>query len=173
MPNEGLRRREVSSGGVVINMEHEAVAFVVDLMTAIAAEQGRDFSGLGVIAYIPPLRLPVAPLGDESSFGHILPIDDFSALVRVLRAMSHVNSAWHDGFHLIDARTKQLTHVCQFFAPAIDLLPVAQRGAPPIGARQAAAIAGSRMETVACTALMSTKGSREIYVQGVGLTGPN
>lgn len=158
---------KASTQGKVIDTGRETVAFVGDLMEAIASKQGGDFAGLGIIVYAPPLELPVAPLGDEASFCRDLPIGRVPELVHVLCEMSLVDSPWHDGFHLIDATTKQLTHICQFFAPPIHLLPNASRGAPPIGARQAAAIAGSRMESVVCTALMSAKGSREIYVQGM------
>lgn len=151
----------------------DPVAYVARMLAQLARCREPGFSGFGLIVYAPPMRLPVGPLGDVSTFVPRLPIADPAILVDTLLAMSSVESPWHDGFHLLDGSTGALTHICQFFAPPIDALPRIAPAMPPMGARQAAAIAGSTLAGVMCTALMNAKGVADIFIGGCrhGLTG--
>jgi hypothetical protein len=141
--------------------------FAFGLLDAVRRTASDGFSGLGILFYLGPLHLPVVPLGDQTLFNPSLPIAGFECIVRVLAAISTTKSAWHDGFHLIDVKTAQLTHISQFFAPPIEVLQACVPHGTPMGARQLAAVAGSRMDTVACTGLLSRNADPIVFSGGV------
>lgn len=126
-----------------------------------------DFSGLGLIFYMPPLSLPVAPLGDQSTFQPTLPVQGIEPIALVLASISNLDSAWHDGFHLIDAESVALTHLSQFFCPPLSLLDKPLPRSTPQGARYMAAIAGSRIPGVLCTALLSRSRGAQVFNNGL------
>lgn len=136
------------------------------LLLEITRQRTPSFSGLGLLVYAPPLRLPVGPLGDIAAFPSALPAHGCVEIARILADASTLDSPWHDGFHLIDGAVGSLTHICQFFAPPIDALPSVKPGQRPIGARHAAAVAGSTLDGVICTALVSAKGDAQIFAHG-------
>ena len=129
------------------------------------------FSGLGVIFYRRPMRLPVHALGSQKSFRPSLPIHGVTAIAETLRAISSVGSPWHDGFHLIDSRSLTLTHVSQFISPSRAALRKSRIGDRPIGARQLAAIAVSEYKAVDCVALVNARGTTQLYRDGRMLKG--
>ena len=141
--------------------------FAFDLLDAVRDIAPDDFSGLGILFYLGPLRLPVAPLGDQTLFNPALPVAGFQHIARVLASISTVASVWHDGFHLVDVKTAQLTHISQFFAPPIEILLASVPRGTPMGARQLAAVAGSRMDSVACTGLLSKSADPIVFSGGV------
>ncbi|TDN63936.1 hypothetical protein B0G77_7627 [Paraburkholderia sp. BL10I2N1] len=144
---------------------HTEFAFhLLDAVSSIATE---NFSGLGILFYRGPLRLPVVPLGDQTLFDPALPVAGFENIARVLASISTVASVWHDGFHLVDVETTQLTHASQFFAPPVEILQASVQHGTPMGARQLAAMAGSRMDTVACTGLLSKTSDPVVFSGGV------
>ncbi len=155
----------------LVGMDH-ATDFAFDLLDRVRAKASASFTGLGLIFYVAPLRLPVAALGDESLFQPVLPVEGVANIADVLVAISSVASLWHDGFHLVDVRAGTLTHVCQFLAPPPEVLPAVRRGMLPIGARQMAALAGSRIESVACAALLSDHGGPLVFRKGAAVTRP-
>jgi hypothetical protein len=126
-----------------------------------------SFSGLGLIFYVPPMRLPVVPLGDESLFLPSLPIRGITAIAQTLARISVIGSPWHDGFHLIDVQALAITHLSQFFAPPLEAAASLRASATPIGARQMAAILGSTLPTVDCTALLSKGGEPLMFRKGI------
>ncbi len=141
--------------------------FAFELLDAVRRFTGDDFTGLGILFYRGPLRLPVVPLGDAALFKPELPVTGCERIAEILAAISTVASVWHDGFHLVDVGGGQLTHVSQFFAPPIECLQASVPLGAPVGARQLAAIAGSRLDTVACTGLLAKHAEPLIFCDGV------
>ncbi|MFM0232160.1 hypothetical protein [Paraburkholderia sediminicola] len=141
--------------------------FAFGLLDAVRGIAPDDFNGLGILFYLGPPRLPVVPLGDQTLFNPALPVTEFQHIARVLASISTVASVWHDGFHLVDVKTAQLTHISQFFAPPIEILKASVPRGTPMGARQLAAVAGSRMDTVACTGLLSKNADPIVFSGGV------
>lgn len=144
----------------------KTIDFVFDILDQVRENSSPTFTGLGLIFYYSPLHLPIASLGDQSLFNPALPANDIDAIVKVLGGISNVDSPWHDGFHLVDIGARSLTHICQFLAPPLPLLGTPMHGAMPVGARYLAAIAGSRITSVACTALLSSKGGPLVFHAG-------
>ena len=140
---------------------------VEHLLRSIKESAPGDFTGIGLVFYAAPMRLPCCALGDPALFEPGLPVaGDGSRLAQVLAGMSRRASRWHDGFHLIEAGSFQLTHVCQFVAPPLDLLPQPTAGQEPVGARWQSAVAMSRLPGVALTALISSRGEPFIFEDG-------
>jgi hypothetical protein len=143
-----------------------ARAFVFDLLDEVLASRPKTFVGLGMIFYDAPMRLPVAPLGDQSQFRPALPVRGGDSIARVLEEITQAESPWHDGFHLIDVEANELTHLSQFFAPPLEFIESPRRGAVPSGARHLAAMAGSRIESVSYTAVVSSNGATMVFRRG-------
>lgn len=139
---------------------------VLRLLSSVENLSFKDFSGIGLLFYAPPMQLPVGSLGDESLFAPQLPIATEKSIARVLADISRPTSPWHDGFHLINASTFELTHICQFIAPPVELLEKPEPGSLPIGARQQSAIAASKFRAVFCSALLNGQRNRMIYRSG-------
>lgn len=135
------------------------------LFDRVRASVPAAFSGLGLIFYHSPMRLPVVPLGHQSLFQPPLPIAGADAIAEALARISVIDSPWHDGFHLIDARSVEMTHVSQFFSPPLDVgrLPVS---AVPVGARHMAAVLGSILPTVEVVALLTKRGESFVFKNG-------
>jgi hypothetical protein len=157
-----------SSGKAVGRVSLSAVS---DLLSQISRHRPPKFSGLGVIFYRRPIRLPIHALGSQGSFRPLLPIQGAAEIAKVLRSVSSADSPWHDGFHLVDARSLTLTHVSQFISPSKSSLTNSQIGKTPIGARQLAAIAVSKYRSADCVALVSANGDMQLYRDGKMLKG--
>lgn len=145
---------------------NDDIDFACEILRRVQANVKPTFTGLGLVLYEPPLQLPVASLGDQALFMPSLPVSNAQTISELLSAISHASSPWHDGFHLIDVRLRALTHVSQFLAPPVELLEHPCTGQLPVGARYLAALAGSRIESVACTALLGSRGSLEVFLAG-------
>lgn len=139
---------------------------VEKLLSSIKGAVGAEFTGIGLIFYSPPLNLPARSLGDPALFVPRLPISGDAAIAGLLAGISRSDSPWHDGFHLIDAASFQLTHVCQFLSPPLDLIGEPEKGNLPVGARWYSALAISKLPQVILTALIGQQGTQVIFRQG-------
>ncbi|UGQ45659.1 hypothetical protein [Massilia endophytica] len=142
-------------------------ARVSSLLSEIRRAAAGDFTGLGLVFYRPPLRLPSHPLGDPAMFRPHLPLAGDLRIAQVLAGISRTGSPWHDGFHLIDCSAFALTQVCQFLSPPLALLDPPEPDQYPVGARWRAAAAISRMPEVALSALIGRQGNAAIFRQGL------
>ncbi len=136
------------------------------VFVALSASRANDFSGVGLILYYPPAAvLPVLPLaGDNAPVP--LPTANLNGSIELLLSTSRFSSLFHDGFHLVDATTLNITHVSQYFAPPIpELLPPIIVG-HPIGARFMSAWLGSLLPTVQMTAILSNFNSGLFFRRG-------
>jgi hypothetical protein len=112
------------------------------------------------------MDLPVTPLVPPE-IGVELPCRDLKATVELLTRLTDAASPLHDGFHLIDASTMELTHVCHFFAPPIpDTLPPSIPSYP-VGARFMAALLGSLLSSVVMTSVLGEREGAIAIERGV------
>lgn len=130
-----------------------------------------SFTGLGLVFYRNPMSLPACALGDQSLFEFSLPAEGSEHIADILSRISQADSNWHDGFHLIEVDEFKLTHVCQFLSPSPELLSPPSPGNLPIGARQKSAMAISRLPSVACAALINSRGEAQVFLGGALLKG--
>jgi hypothetical protein len=140
---------------------------VLDLMSEIASLRDRkNFSGLGVIFYQPPLSLPVIPLGGVQQFSYKLPVSGGKHMSQLLAEISSLTSPWHDGFHLVNSDLFAITHVSHFFSPPVDLVGPKFTSLAPMGARQMAAVLGSMLASVDYVALLNGRVQLSVFQRG-------
>ncbi|MDI1238180.1 MAG: hypothetical protein PSV26_11915 [Polaromonas sp.] len=125
------------------------------------------FSGIGVVFYKPPLKLPIAPLGKPSTTKPGLPVQGVSDIAMTLASVSDKASPWHDGFHLVDVQSLALTHIAQFISPPLVHVSDIASDAQPAGARQMTALLTSRIPCVYSVALLSAAGEISFYSEGM------
>ena len=135
----------------------DAIEFAVRLLCKTSALRTRDFTGLGVIFYLPPARLPVVPLGRPSEGHYDYPVVGEDRIAQVLAEIADLSSPLHDGFHLVDADIKGLTMTAQFVAPPLPPVGDEPPSGWPSGARQMTALLVSNLETVAAVGLLSAQ----------------
>jgi hypothetical protein len=133
------------------------------VLRAIADLRSQDFSGVGVVfyerlAYLPHLQLTDSSVKAEP--GRFAEVD----LAIALSTVSVMSSPLHDGFHFIDARSWQLTHLSQFISPPIPS-DAAQRF-HGTGARLMAALLTSLLPGIACVGLVSHTGEIRLFSNG-------
>jgi hypothetical protein len=141
-------------------------SYVFTLLQMIQLSSSDSFTGVGLVFYRSLHDLPAFPLGDDSLFEPKLPILGIEKIAQVLASISRLDSPWHDGFHLINADSHSLTHVSQFVTPPASLLPPILKGQMPLGARQMAANAVSRLASVSCAALLNADKKMSVFQDG-------
>lgn len=144
----------------------EAESWLQNVFSALGSDYAEQFSGLGLILYYPRLALPVVPLA-RSAPALPLPTRNFEESIRLLQALCRFDSAFHDGFHLVDAESLNITHISQFFSPPIpDTVPELMTD-HPIGARFMSAWLGSNIPTVCMTATLSRSEGGLVFARGI------
>lgn len=134
------------------------------LLKAIAQLRTSSFSGVGVVFYEDLARLPHLQMtdGQQDIVAAGVVGDD---LASKLAGISVMSSPLHDGFHFVDARSWQLTHLAQFISP-----PIPQRGRLHIrgtGARLMSAMLASLLPGISCVGLVSQNGEIHLFSGGV------
>lgn len=137
------------------------------MLLKLAADRPVDFVGIGIIAYSAIEGLPVVPLGSESNAQIDLPISGESNITKALSLLATRRNARHDGFHLIDSNSGDLTHIAQFVSPPLDAVGANPHAAWPHGARQMAALLISTLPQVDITAVVSADGNIQLYEKGI------
>ncbi len=137
------------------------------LLLKLAADRQADFVGIGIIAYSTLEGLPVVPLGSVSNAQLDLPVSDKNNVMIVLSSLATRQSARHDGFHLIEANSGNLTHIAQFVSPPLGPALANPHAAWPHGARQMAAILISTLPQVEIAGVVSADGDVQLYENGV------
>ena len=144
----------------------EAEDWLQSIFSALGTDYAERFSGLGLILYYPRLALPVLPLA-RSAPALPLPTRNLQESIRLLKELCRFDSAFHDGFHLVDAESLTITHVSQFFSPPIpDIVPELMTD-HPIGARFMSAWLGSNIPAVCMTATLSRSEGGLVFERGV------
>lgn len=145
----------------VIDREH-----FYDLLLALSANRSEDFVGLGVIVYSAFQGLPVISLGTDASSPPTLPVRGEKDVMSMLSILATRQSEHHDGFHLINAETGDLTHLAQFVSPPLDAAHRNPLVHTVNGARQMTALLASTMPQVEFTAIVTAEGDVQFYCGG-------
>ena len=143
-----------------------SIGLTLRLLIATHACRSADFTGVGVVVYVPPLDFPAVPLGGWASSRPELPVIGSAAISETLAKLSAQCSPWHDGFHFIDSSAEALTHVSQFLAPSLEHVIKDSPGELPAGARQLSALLASTFRGVLCVGLLTADQHISIYHGG-------
>jgi hypothetical protein len=135
---------------------------VMELLRGVWASVPADFSGIGIVLYIPPLALPTISLRPIDELVVRLPVAS-DHVASFLASISGKSSPWHDGFHLVDSRTFSLTHIAQFVAAPLGTTQVCLQFG---GARHMTALLASQVTGVTSTAILATDGRASVYERG-------
>ncbi|MES2299477.1 MAG: hypothetical protein V4582_20740 [Pseudomonadota bacterium] len=145
---------------------------MTNLMENVRRLKGPGFVGLGVIVYRRLLGLPVIPLGSQANAHPRLPAQGIDTIADILAEIADRSSPWHDGFHLVDSDTFTLTHVSQFFSPPLPTSGSISGVSEHMGARQMAALLGSRMPNIECIVLLNQDGAVHVFKDGELIANP-
>jgi hypothetical protein len=140
------------------------------LLRSIASNRGSDFSGTGVVFYCDLAGLPHLQLNsgredpDASRFGD-------RDIASTLTSISTMCSPLHDGFHFIETRAWQITHLSQFISPPIP--PDSVQRFDGTGARSMAAVLASLLPGIICVGLVSQGGQVHLFCGGMHIAEEN
>lgn len=138
------------------------VGKVMALLRGVWEAAPPDFSGIGIVLYVPPLTLPTISLRSIDNLVVRIPLAS-DEVASFLASISGKSSPWHDGFHLVDSRTFSLTHIAQFVAAPLGATHMQlQIG----GARHMTALLASQVAGVTSTAILATDGRASVYENG-------
>lgn len=140
-----------------------AIGRAEQVLRAIARLRGRDFSGIGLVFYEDLTYLPHLQLTDgyvDSDLRQLVEVD----LAIALSSISVISSPLHDGFHFVDVRRWQLTHLSQFISPPIP--SDATQRFHGNGARLMAALLTSLLSGIACVGLVTHGGEIHLFSHG-------
>lgn len=136
------------------------------LLMKLAADRPADFVGIGIIAYSAIEGLPVVSLGSVSNAQLDLPVSGEDNVSIALSSLATRRSARHDGFHLIEANSGNLTHIAQFVSPPLGAALANPQAAWPHGARQMTALLISTLPQVEIAGVVSADGDVQLYENG-------
>jgi hypothetical protein len=152
---------ERASNGYASKSEDWARDIVVHIRQALHS----GFTGLGLIAYRPPLRIATMALA-PNRYWPPLPRADLASTARFLCGLSDVGNPLHDGFHLIDADSLHVTHVSHLVVPAVPAYRPAELPDRPVGARLMTALLMSRQPAVRFALTMTATGAATLFDNG-------
>lgn len=144
--------------------------FVFRLLTHIKRLKSESFAGVGLIFYLDLEGLPSIPLGDPVTARPVLPVVGIDEIAKTLVCVSDYGSLWHDGFHMIDIRSKSLTHLSQYLAPQLSGASIRSEGRPN-GARQMTALISSSIPGIAYVGVLGVSEEIVVYQCGDVLSG--
>ncbi len=139
--------------------------FPFRLLKQLKLLRPESFSGVGLVFYSHLEGLPSTPLGSRTTTAPVLPVFGIEAIARILASVSDHASPWHDGFHMIDMRSKSLTHLSQYLAPPLRGLSKLLGGRPH-GARQMTALLSSTIPGIAYVGVLSSGEEIVVYENG-------
>lgn len=146
-------------------MKPEENNFPIDLLGQVKIWRSNSFTGVGIVFYSALKALPSAALGNPITPKPQLPASGIDAIARTLADISDSVSPWHDGFHMVDTRSQELTHISQFLAPPLSNLSYLPESRPS-GARLMTAMISSMMDGIDCVGVLSTSGEIVVYKNG-------
>lgn len=131
---------------------------LVNILTALQARAGTDFSGAGIIVCDTPSMLPIIPIRlSNDNWKRCSTIDS-------LLEISSVYSEFHDGFHVVSSNF-EITLVAQYFSPPIVADMEIDR-TKLFGGRYFAALFGSALSGVSATGIVSNSLGIAIFQHG-------
>ena len=136
------------------------------LLEAVSIKSHARFSGLGIMVYEPPLRLPVCSLVPEGQLPVSNSGNDIESISSFLAGLSDVSGRFHDGFHLVGSRDLTVTHACQYVAPPIPSTLPAAIPDRPVGARFMTALLASLIPSVVAVGTLSATSGTKLFRHG-------
>lgn len=140
--------------------------FLIEILKQIQEKKTKGFSGLGIIFYTSISSLPHVSLGGLKVAKPKLPISDLNSIYDVLIEISDIQNSWHDGFHLINIDTFELTHISQYISPPINESFPGNSYDRPTGARQMTALLASTLKFIEYVCILNGKNEIIIYRYG-------
>lgn len=125
----------------------EVERWLLCVLKGVLAQRPADFAGLGLLFYTAPL-----------------PAKTLEESIELFADIARRNSVCHDGFHLVQAKTRFVTDVSQFLSPPIRPLPLAIERVS--GARHMAARLASFLPAVALAAICTSESEALLYERG-------
>lgn len=138
----------------------------LNIIRSIASNRGNDFTGTGVVFYTDLTGLPHLQLISGREKPDVSQFDDCN-IASALISISTICSPLHDGFHFVDSRSWQITHLSQFISPPIPH-DAAQRF-HGTGARLIAAVLASLLPGITYVGLVSQGGQVHLFCNGVDI----
>lgn len=136
------------------------VQFVGNLLVEVRRTiPDHEFCGLGVLLCSEIADLPVLPLGGNQ----VAP--NGATLIEVIRNASLLNGSSHDGFHVISRDLRDI-RTNQFVSPPIPDDSTLAEVPRWFGARHMAAVLASRLPSVVCAGVMSSRNKVALFEQG-------
>lgn len=166
VPSASPKRAQIAE---YYTVENDATSqdrdFPIRLLEQLKRLRSESFSGVGLVFYSHLKELPSTPLGHRTAMKPDLPTSGFEAIACMLAKVSDHESPWHDGFHMIDMKSRSLTHLSQFLAPPLEDLaqPPEDR---PNGARQMTALLTSLIPGITYVGVLSTGDEIVVYENG-------
>lgn len=144
-------------------MTTEIESWLRSVLGDIGTNDDSKFSGLGIVFYTERATLPVHPLV-SAVCEPPLPINALNDARELISSISRRDSIFHDGFHLVDAKTLSITDVSQFLSPPI--APQLLSANQVRGARHMAARLASLLPAVSLVAVCTQVSQVTIYERG-------
>jgi len=140
------------------------------LLTAIASHRSDNFTGVGIVFYVDLSNLPYLQLTNELEDPTATRFDGHD-IAEVLLSISTQSSALHDGFHFVDEKSWNLTHLSQFISPPIPYN--ASQRFHGTGARLMAAALASVLPGICYVGLVSNAGDVHLLRGGIDVFSNN
>ena len=139
---------------------------VCDILRAISQKKTAKFAGTGIIFYTNLEMVSHTEMGQPIAHRPNLPIIGIDAISNLLAESADKQSPWHDGFHMVDSNTTQLTHVSHFISPSLSFLSSISLNERPSGARHMTAILLSATPGIDLVGVLSADDEMTIFQQG-------
>ena len=128
------------------------------LLHDVRRAAGESFSGVGVVVVASPEALPIFPLRTSSD------IPRLGSAVELLSSISHEESEFHDGFHVLSP-TFDVVLVSMYFSPPIVPEAAVEPTRQP-GGRYMAALFGSAIPGVLASGIASRRNGLGVFQFG-------
>lgn len=139
--------------------------WLVAVVEGLRGNPPKDFAGIGLVLCEPGVHLPITSLVPPTALPK-LPVSGIHDAIEFLGQVSSRQSPFHDGFHLIDARDPRVIGVSYFLAPPIPDNTGIEQFQHPIGARQMAALLGSRIKGVSLILTIDPSMVTSLFIGG-------
>lgn len=150
----------------VISVTRSLESQISDSLIEICHNSSKEFTGLGIIFYKSLNNLPYLTLHEKK-----LPSDlCFGDLIKTLLTISEYSSPYHDGFHFIDIKTMEITHISQYISPPVELINDPNLEVIiPCGAREMTAFLTSKIKGIIYVGLISSDKIIKIFKNGIDI----
>jgi len=139
------------------------VGCLCKMLEEVALYDRSRFSGTGVILLEDIHTIDYLGMFSETAHWRNDDVTD------TLKRISSRNSAYHDGFHLLDSKLQPIQY-CAYVCPSIDFNRIRTRKNNVGGSRSYTALLSSMMDGVLCSAIAHYEGEIRLFVDGKELS---